>query len=101
VGYLLGQHKPQFGHNRYVSAIHVFQGTPAITYLPVPVLPFLCFVVKPAPVPAPDIPTEIQMPGVALDERVAVPMDVNGNSVVGRSEDGKSIVRRHKIFAKA
>jgi hypothetical protein len=68
---------------------------------PIPPSPFLCFVVKAAPVPAPEPPTEIQMPGVALDEHVAVPMDANENSVVGRSEGGKSIVRRHKIFAKA
>ncbi|KAI4621131.1 uncharacterized protein J4E87_006759 [Alternaria ethzedia] len=98
-GYLLGQHKPQFGHNRYVSAIHVFQGAPGSPFMGVPALPYMCFVVKPAPYPPPPPPQEIQMRHVALNEPIAI--DEDEDRVVARSEDGKSIVRSHKVFAKS
>jgi len=65
----------------------------------VPALPYMCFVVKPAPYPPPGIPPEIQLGDVALDEPVAIEKDED--RVVARSEDGKSIVRSHKVFAKS
>jgi len=71
----------------------------------VPALPYMCFVVKPAPYPPPGVPQEIQMPGVALDEPIAIDENEDENEdedrVVARSEDGKSIVRSHKVFAKS
>ena len=65
----------------------------------VPALPYMCFVVKPAPYPPPPPPQEIQMRDVALDEPIAI--DEDEDRVVARSEDGKSIVRSHKVFAKS
>jgi len=65
----------------------------------VPALPYMCFVVKPAPYPPPPPPQEIQMRDVALNEPVAI--DEDEDRVVARSEDGKSIVRSHKVFAKS
>ena len=65
----------------------------------VPALPYMCFVVKPAPYPPPGVPQEIQMPGVALDEPVAI--DEDEDRVVARSEDGKSIVRSHEVFVRS
>jgi hypothetical protein len=98
IGYLLGQHKPQFGHNRYVSSIHVFQGSPANPVWMTGILPWLCFVVKPAPWPAPQPPDEIMGGGtdLALGKRDLV----DEGRVLERSEDGKNIVRSHKVWVK-
>jgi hypothetical protein len=98
VGYILGQHKPQFGHNRYVSSIHIFQGSPANPVWLTGILPWLCFVVKPAPYPAPQPPDE-----VVGETNAFVPGErnlVDEDRVVDRSEDGKNIVRSHKVWAK-
>ncbi|CAG5159510.1 uncharacterized protein ALTATR162_LOCUS5616 [Alternaria atra] len=98
VGYILGQHKPQFGHNRYVSSIHIFQGSPANPVWLIGILPWLCFVVKPAPYPAPQPPDEVMGETNAF---VPGKSDlVDEDRVVDRSEDGKNIVRSHKIWAK-
>jgi hypothetical protein len=98
VGYLLGQHKPQFGHNRFVYSIHVFQGSPLSPIFGNTPLPFLCFVVRPAPYPAPQPPPQIKPREEVSDVRTDVAL--GEGRVVKQSAGRRNIVRSHKVWTK-
>jgi hypothetical protein len=85
VGYFLAQHKAQIGGNRYVRSIHAFLSRAES------VLPNLAFHVDWAPNPPPEPPTD--------PINVLIPPPRQGGKVVGRSDDGKHILREHLLQA--
>lgn len=95
VGYFLAQHKAQIGGSRYVKGIRIFRARAES------VLSNMVFVVDWAPSPPPPPPTDpIDVLLPPPDSGMEVFMDVYKGKVTKRSDDGKNIVRSHKIWTK-
>ncbi|CAN9224458.1 unnamed protein product [Alternaria sp. RS040] len=95
VGYFLAQHKAQIGGNRCVKTIRIFRGD-AMTEMP-----NLLFAVEWAPSPpanAPTDPVEEWLP--YPDDGMGVLTDIQVGNVVKRSDDGRNMLRSHKVWVK-
>ncbi|KAI5372642.1 hypothetical protein J4E82_008646 [Alternaria postmessia] len=95
VGYFLAQHKAQIGGNRCVKTIRIFRGD-AMTEMP-----NLLFAVEWAPSPpanAPTDPVEEWLP--YPDDGMGALTDIQVGNVVKRSDDGRNMVRSHKVWVK-
>lgn len=95
VGYFLAQHKAQIGGNRYVKGIRIFRAHAEST------LSNMVFIVDWAPSPPPPVPTDpidVLLPptGSGIEALTSVFED----KVMERSDDGKNIVRSHKVWKK-
>ncbi|KAG9193459.1 hypothetical protein G6011_03494 [Alternaria panax] len=95
VGYFLAQHKAQIGGNRYVKGIRIFRARADSA------LSSMVFFVDWAPFPPPAVPTDpidvlVPPPGSGMEAL----MDTYEGNVTKRSEDGKNIVRSHKIWTR-